>query len=1349
MKHILLMMIVTLLSGSAFGQQWPSFRNDNARSGYTDVDIRPAGLSQVWKWKSELPPDPAWDGPARWDAFSEIRDLPAMRQYDAAFHPVSDGESVFFGSSSQDTLTALDLKHGGEIWSFIAGGPIRLAPTIAGDRVLFGCDDGNAYCLDRKTGKLVWKFNPSRHESAEQRRLINNDRLISYYPIRTGITVRDGLAYFGASFLPWRESYICAIDAKTGKLTTSPNSFVVRHKNATLEGSLLVAENRLIVPQGRVAPLMFDRTNGTSRGSLPGGGGVTIVLSDEGEVIRSEGGRAAKAGQVGVFQGKERVASFPRGRSIVVFGDTFYVIDGQKLFAAGRETTELRWTREVDEPLELIMADSTLFVGGRDHVTAVDAEDGNVVWSAKVDGRVFGLAIAGKRLIASTDSGAIHVFASTGNPQPPIVSPVVNQNWNSPEVPRVREKNLLHRWVFHRSSMRYADQENSDKSIVESTILKDISVRDQASTVDLKLTGNAKIARVGESEKIEAIELSDAMFPIDEQSAANLPTKAISAEAWVRIDQPQEWGGIVGCFQDDGSTEHGWLLGYRSDRFCFAVAGGDSGLTYLTANDTFKPESWNHVVGTYNGREMRLYVNGSLAGVSTTQSGPISYAEKRYFTVGSYRDSNESLPMKGALQEARIYSTALDATNVSRVFQSSMNEFELDQNAPDESSKLVNWGPVARFVRTGEIEITYGTKYKCATVVDLIAEENVNRFVVDKLVTNHKLTVTGLPHRREVQYQIRDADSDESNTSVSYALDTHFDWTPARSENPSSSLANLVDSSPNPRGLAFLIGPANEERARQLARESELNVVLVVDDESKANSIRNRFNNDKNLVYGRQLNVCSTPLNELPAACAALVISQQENEHVRRLVRPAGGILSDGSLVQWTRKPIDGAGVWSHMYGQADNSAFGGENLSNASDRQDLTTQWIGRPGPRYKTDRQNRKPSPLAAGGRLFLQGQQRMIALDSYSGTVLWSVESPTVMRWNVPHDSSNWCANENGVFVAAEDQAWFVDGKTGNVKRQFEIPATDVNSKNMSWGYIGHVQDRLLGTVVDSSAIYTRWWGKSHWFDSTGGPDTHVVAGEKLFSMNHETGEIHWQYDGLVLHPTITILDDHVYFVEDVTPAHIKGDARRISLDPDQSHELVCLDLDSGKRIWHHPIDSFAGHVSVLYLAGGGDEEHRSLVMVASEATKQEFTVQSFEPASGSRNWKRSVAWETNHHGKHISRPAIQGDLIYLRPEVLDLADGETIHRGFPAGHGCSSYTLSTNGLFSRLGETTWWDVRTQKVNRFDRIRTDCWISIVPAQGMLLSAEGGGGCSCGTWLETSLGFLPQSVVEALPDK
>jgi hypothetical protein len=33
----------------------------------------------------------------------------------------------------------------------------------------------------------------------------------------------------------------------------------------------------------------------------------------------------------------------------------------------------------------------------------------------------------------------------------------------------------------------------------------------------------------------------------------------------------------------------------------------------------------------------------------------------------------------------------------------------------------------------------------------------------------------------------------------------------------------------------------------------------------------------------------------------------------------------------------------------------------------------------------------------------------------------------------------------------------------------------------------------------------------------------------------------------------------------------------------------------------------------------------------------------------------------------------------------------------------------------------------------------ISTIPACGLILSPEAGGGCSCGVWLETSIAFRP----------
>lgn len=1345
---------VCCLASNLPGQIWPTYRNDFGRSGFVQADFDPGMLQPLWNWKSPVPPEPAWDGPARWDAFAALKDLPAMRQYDACFHPVSDGKLVLFGSSSQDALFAIDLESGKPQWTLVTDGPIRIAPTIIDEKVLIGSDDGFVYCLEKKSGNLVWKFNPARHAQAELRQVLNNDRLISFYPIRTGIVVRDEIAYFAASFLPWRESYICAVNVNTGKLDKPGTTFVSRHENATLEGPLLVANDRLIVPQGRIAPLMFDRKTGDNLGSLPGGGGVTIVLTEKGDVARTEGGRASRPGSIGVFRGKERVASFPRGRSIVVQKSAFYVIDQNKVFAASRNANELLWQRELSEPLELIMVGNSLVVGGRDSIAILDSKNGKIEWQHKLNGRVFGLAYAGGKLIASTDTGQIHCFDATRKSRwtPPTQSEEsVRELVPEPKIAAEEQDNLLHRWVFHRSAMR-----RSNGADVKSDKLNDLDVRDLSGETPLPLAGNALSIPLTDNAPVEAAELNNSYFPIEERFAQSLPAKDITLESWVRVDSPTTWGGIVGCIQDDGSTEHGWLLGFNGSQFSLAIAGSKSGLTYLKSPENFRNGMWYHVAGTYDGSEMRLFVNGVQVATSKQETGPISYPKKRYFTVGAYRDANESFPLKGGLHEVRIYGKALLPEQIANNYELRKDFFPEPQRESVQSDNFLAWGPFVRFIGPGKVEISFGTKQpsKCDTEI-LQGKKTIGKSQSGELKKDHLFVIPGLPHRRMLEYVIRrKTTTPPAEETLNFSLDTHFDWTIPVSD----KLASLpfLDQVANPRGTAFLVGKEHAALAEQIASSTSLTVILIEEDQAAATELKKKWLANHQTPYGKRLTVSTAPLEELPAAFASLVIAsanRASTNSIKRLVRPGGGIVSDGKSIVWTRKPLDGAGEWTHMYGQADNSAYGGEHLGGASNREDLVANWIGRPGPRYQTDRQNRKPSPLAANGRLYLQGQQRLLALDSFSGNILWSVETPSVMRWNMPRDSSNWCADQKGVYVAAESEAWFIDGPTGQLKKRIQIPSSALrvfsDKEKAHWGYLARHEDLLLGTAVKSDAIYTKWWGKSQWFDSTNGNDTHIVTGDSLFGMHHQTGKLKWQYDGLVLHPTITVLGKHIYFVEDTTTEHVSNQSRRISIDKDQALRLVCLNLEDGTSVFTKELPSFQGKVSVLYLAAGGPPEKQSLVMVASEASKGEFAVTCLSPNDGNKRWNKSIKWEANHHGKHISRPAIENDLLYIRPEVISMADGSTIKRGFPGGHGCSSYTLSKNGLFSRLGETTWWDVRNDKVNRFSRVRTDCWISAIPAQGMLLSAEGGGGCSCGSWLETSIGFLPRKFDQFVPDE
>ena len=104
-------------------------------------------------------------------------------------------------------------RHRQTAMAYTTDGPVRIAPTGADGLLYFGSDDGHAYCLKADDGSLVWKHAPG----SRQRLVLNNGRPIPLWPCRTGVLVDGGTAYFAAGMLPWQDSYLCAVDARTGK----------------------------------------------------------------------------------------------------------------------------------------------------------------------------------------------------------------------------------------------------------------------------------------------------------------------------------------------------------------------------------------------------------------------------------------------------------------------------------------------------------------------------------------------------------------------------------------------------------------------------------------------------------------------------------------------------------------------------------------------------------------------------------------------------------------------------------------------------------------------------------------------------------------------------------------------------------------------------------------------------------------------------------------------------------------------------------------------------------------------------------------------------------------------------
>ena len=320
-----------LLVLGARAEDWPTYQHDAARSGVTSERLA-FPLQAQWTFVPTHPPQAAWPGPKR-SAVEGILEEHKVRFDDAFQVAVADG-AVYFGSSADNKVYALDAATGAVRWTAFTGAPVRLAPTAWKDRVFAGADDGFAYCFRAEDGKQVWKF---RAAPADDRAL-GHGRMMSLWPVRTGVLVDGGVAYFGAGLFPAQGVYLYAVNAKDGALLWRNDSFgrpvAGGWQPFSPQGYLLASSARVYAPCGRATAAAFDRQDGRflfqpPLGDSVGGGTDALLAGDQlfagANIIIAYDQATGKTG--GGYFG---------GRRLVAAPDTFYLAKALEILALDR-----------------------------------------------------------------------------------------------------------------------------------------------------------------------------------------------------------------------------------------------------------------------------------------------------------------------------------------------------------------------------------------------------------------------------------------------------------------------------------------------------------------------------------------------------------------------------------------------------------------------------------------------------------------------------------------------------------------------------------------------------------------------------------------------------------------------------------------------------------------------------------------------------------------------------------------------------------------------------------------------------------------------------------------------------
>lgn len=168
------------------------------------------------------------------------------------------------------------------------------------------------------------------------------------------------------------------------------------------------------------------------------------------------------------------------------------------------------------------------------------------------------------------------------------------------------------------------------------------------------------------------------------------PSSSITLSAWVKPDDHtySEGGGIVN-FQS-------WY------RFYFDTDGGlilaltdvSNNLTSYKTSSTFPAGSWYHVLATYDGSVVKIYVNGTEE-YSAARSGALGWsgvADTSQFNIGTYSAPSSGRSLHGDIDDVRVYDRAIsidEVTNLYRRYDSNINTHKGTGNSINLSQGLI------------------------------------------------------------------------------------------------------------------------------------------------------------------------------------------------------------------------------------------------------------------------------------------------------------------------------------------------------------------------------------------------------------------------------------------------------------------------------------------------------------------------------------------------------------------------------------------------------------------------------------------------------------------------------------
>jgi outer membrane protein assembly factor BamB len=450
------------------------------------------------------------------------------------------------------------------------------------------------------------------------------------------------------------------------------------------------------------------------------------------------------------------------------------------------------------------------------------------------------------------------------------------------------------------------------------------------------------------------------------------------------------------------------------------------------------------------------------------------------------------------------------------------------------------------------------------------------------------------------------------------------------------------------------------------------------------------------------------------------------------------------------RGPLPGAGQWTHQYANAGNVTCSNDRIVSGP----LGLLWFGEPGPAPMVNRHDAAAAPLVVNGKTFIQGENTVMAQDSYNGTLLWQRDIPGAVRTRLKaKECGNLAASDDSFFVALPDQCLRLDAETGQTVATYPLP-TKAGDKSSQWGFLAYVDGILYGSGM-----------------------TRVGVSDRVFAIESCSGELLWQYAAKNIgNLTLALGDGWLFFIDSSLTreqrdellrqdksrlASLKGQEAKQAEEAMKKLDVrlaVALDAKTGGKLWETPVDVTdcsnvgiaAGDLMAIYndgvlvLCGANANGHYWKQFLSGQFSERRLVALSGR--TGEKLWARDANY------RH--RPIVIGDMIVAEPWAYDLKTGQQRTRPNPIsgveapwqflrpGHHCGALSACPQMLLMRSGFTAYYDLHDDSgIRHFAGHRAGCWINTIPADGLVLQPEASAGCICLFPLMCSVALEPRS--------